>query len=42
MHIDGALVDIDIMAPHRIKQLGALIDAAGVLHQVFEQAEFGW
>src|SRR3954454_16203053 len=40
MHIDGALVDIDIATPHTIEQLLARIDAARALHQEFEQTEF--
>ena len=41
MDIDGALVDIDVAAPHRIEKLRARIDAARILHEVLEQAEFG-
>src|SRR5688500_19460973 len=41
MHVDGALVDIDVAAPNAVEQLLARIDAAGVLHQEFEQAELG-
>src|SRR6185295_20225924 len=41
MHIDGALIDIDIASPHAVEQLLARVDAARALHQEFEQAEFG-
>jgi hypothetical protein len=40
VHIDGASLDVDIRTPDRIEQLLAREDAAGVLHEVFEQAEF--
>src|SRR3982751_5955975 len=42
MHIHGALVDIDVVAPHAVEQLLARIDTAGVAHQIFEQPVFGW
>src|SRR5262245_47960160 len=41
MHVDGALVDIDVAAPDAVEQLLAGIDAARVLHQEFEQPELG-
>ncbi len=41
MHVDGALVDIDVAAPHAVEQLLARVHAAGALHQEFEQAELG-
>src|SRR3984957_10741835 len=39
--VDGALVDIDVAAPHPVEQLLAGEYPAGTLHQVFEQAELG-
>src|SRR5437867_398174 len=33
MHIDGALIDIDVAAPHAVQELGAAEHAAGALHQ---------
>ena len=41
MHVDGALVDIDVAAPDAVEQLLARKHPAGPLHQKFEQAEFG-
>ena len=41
MDVDGAGLDIDVRAPDGVEQLLAAEDAAGVLHQVVEQAEFG-
>ena len=41
MHVDGARLDIDILAPHRVEQLLAREDAAGMLHEVAQQAELG-
>ena len=41
MHVHGALVDIDVAAPDAVEQLLAREDAAGALHQEFEQPEFG-
>src|SRR5690606_37327484 len=41
MDVDGALVDIDRLAPDIVEQLPAREDAAGVAHHEFEQAEFG-
>src|SRR3569832_447103 len=41
MHIDGPLVDVDIVTPNPIEQLFARIDPAGVTHQIFEQPIFG-
>src|SRR5690349_3952688 len=41
MDVDGALIDIDVAAPDRIEELGAAIDAARALHEIFEQAELG-
>ncbi len=42
MHIDGALIDIDVAAPDGIEKLRAAIDPAGILHEMLEQAELGW
>ena len=42
MHIHRALVDIDIAAPHAVEQLLAREHAARVLHEVAQEAEFGW
>src|ERR1700681_2685483 len=42
MHIDRALVDIDIASPHPVEQLGAAEHAAGALHEELEQPELSW
>src|SRR6202035_5627722 len=39
MDVDGALVDIDVAAPHLVQQLLAGKHPAGAFHQEFEQAE---
>ena len=39
--VDGALVDIDLGAPHRVEQLGAREHPARPLHQELQQAVFG-
>ena len=41
MHVDGALVDIDVAAPHAVEQLLAREDAARALHQELQQLELG-
>src|SRR3984893_2380096 len=41
MDVDGALVDIDVAAPHAVEQLLAGKHPAGTFHQEFEQAELG-
>src|SRR5436190_13480787 len=41
MHVDGALIDIDVAPPHAVEQLLARVDAARTLHQELEQAELG-
>src|SRR4029450_7495129 len=41
MHVHRALVDIDLAAPYPVEQLFAREDAAGPLHQEFEQTVFG-
>src|SRR5690606_13418770 len=41
MHIHRALIDIDIAPPDTVEQLPARIDAAGMAHEVFEQAVLG-
>src|SRR5262249_3796406 len=41
MHVDGALVDIDVAAPDAVEQLLAGEHPAGVLKEEFEQAVFG-
>src|SRR6476646_10328243 len=41
MDIDGALVDIDVRAPHAVEQLLARENPARPLHEEFEQPEFG-
>ena len=41
MDVDGTLVDIDVLTPDGVEELGARIDAAWRLHQEFEQAELG-
>src|SRR5947208_17040422 len=37
MHVDGARLDIDVLAPHRIEELLAREDAAGMLHEMAQQ-----
>src|SRR5690606_4552045 len=39
--VDGAFVDIDVIAPDAIEQLFARIDTARMAHEIFEQAVFG-
>src|SRR5215217_6014867 len=41
MDVDGALIDIDVIAPDAIEELLARIDAAGMAHEIFEEAIFG-
>src|SRR3569833_2176155 len=41
VHVDRALVDIDIRTPDAVEQLLAREYAAGPLHEEFEQAIFG-
>src|SRR5689334_4989325 len=41
MHVDGTLVDIDVVAPNAVEQLLARVDTAGVAHQVLEQPVLG-
>src|ERR1700704_2736296 len=41
MDVDGALVDIDVAAPDAVEQLLPREHPAGILHQEFEQPEFG-
>ena len=41
MDVDGARLDIDVLAPHRVQKLLAREDAAGMLHEMAQQAEFG-
>ena len=41
MNVDRSLIDEGIAAPNAIKQLRARENAAGALHQKFEQAELG-
>src|ERR1700676_771480 len=41
MHVDGALVDIDVAAPDRVEQMLAGKDAAGMLEEEFQKAIFG-
>ena len=41
MDVDGARLDIDVLAPHRVEQLLAREDAAGMLHEMAQQAELG-
>src|SRR5918993_3062507 len=41
MHVDGALVDIDVAAPHAVEELLAREDAAGALHQELQELELG-
>jgi hypothetical protein len=41
MDVDGAQFDVAAAAPDGIEQLAAGKDAAGVFHEVAQQAEFG-
>src|ERR1700722_1546527 len=41
MDVDGALVDIDVRAPHPVEQLLAGEHPAGAFHQELKQAELG-
>src|SRR5579871_5533244 len=41
MHVDGALVDIDVAPPDAVEQLLAREDPSGPLHQELQQAVFG-
>src|SRR5579862_1959787 len=41
MDVNGALVDIDVAAPHAVEQLLAGKHPAGAFHEEFEQAELG-
>src|SRR5580692_1597331 len=41
MDVDGALVDIDVAAPHAVEQLLAGKHPAGAFHQELEQPELG-
>src|SRR5712691_903734 len=41
MDVHGALVDIDLAAPHAVEQLLAREHTAGALHQELEQTIFG-
>src|SRR5271165_2141850 len=41
MHVDGALVDVDVAAPDAVEQLLAREHAARMLQEELEQAVFG-
>ncbi len=41
MHIDRALIDIDVAPPHAVEQLRAAEHASRALHQELEQPELG-
>ncbi len=41
MHVDRARLDINVLAPHRVEQLLAREDTAGMLHEVAQQAKLG-
>src|SRR6201987_2667195 len=41
MDVDGALVDIDVAAPHALEKLLAGEHTAGPLHEKFQEPEFG-
>src|ERR1700684_1382903 len=41
MDVDGALVDIDVAAPHAVEPLLAGAHPGGALHQEFEQPKLG-
>src|SRR5690606_15993291 len=40
MDVHGPFVDVDRLAPDIVEQLGTREDAAGMLHEEFEKAEF--
>src|SRR5581483_3287052 len=41
VHVDGALVHVDVVAPHAVEQLAAREHAARRLHEELEQAVIG-
>src|SRR5947208_1468089 len=41
MNIDGARIDVRIVAPNRLEQPLAREDAAGIFQEMLEQPEFG-
>src|SRR6516225_1588312 len=41
MHVDGALLHVDVAAPDTVEQLIARVDALGVRHEELEHAVFG-
>ena len=40
VHVDDVGLRVEVVVPHVLEQHGARHHLAGVLHQVFEQAEF--
>src|SRR4029077_6541704 len=40
MNVDGAFLDVHIPTPPAVQQLGARVDALGVLHEELEHAVF--
>src|SRR3954453_13700278 len=40
MDVDRSLVDVDVVAPHTVKQLLPAEHPTGALHQEFQQLEF--
>src|SRR5678815_1315742 len=42
VHVDGALLDVDVAAPDAIQQLLARVHAFGVRHEEGEHAVLGW
>ena len=42
MDIDGPFFDVGVVAPHRVEQLSARVDAFRVHHEKMQQAKFRW
>ena len=41
MHVDRALLDVDVVAPHLVEQLRAAVHALGMRHEEVQQPELG-
>src|SRR3970040_871519 len=41
VHVDRALLDIDVAAPDAVEELRAAVNAIGMQHDKLEQAKFG-
>src|SRR4051794_35996921 len=42
VHVDSALVDVDLVAPHAVEQLATCEHATRRLHEELEQPVVGW